>query len=88
MSTYSAYFGFKSEPFTSEISAKNLLKLPSMIAVKERFDYVMNGGVFVFLVEMEHEKEHVKLGNISIYPISLWHVGSENEVWEGLTESA
>lgn len=47
MSNYSAFFGFKSEPFSSEISAKNLLKLPSMVSVKERFDYVMSGGVFV-----------------------------------------
>lgn len=52
MSTYCAYFGFKSEPFTSEISAKNLLKLPSMVSVKERFDYVMNGGVFVITGEV------------------------------------
>ncbi len=46
MSIYCNYFGFKYEPFTAEISSKNLLKLPSMVAVKERFDYVMNGGVF------------------------------------------
>ncbi len=52
MSTYCAYFGFKSEPFTSEISAKNLLKLPSMVSVKERFDYVMSGGVFVITGEV------------------------------------
>ena len=47
MSNYSAYFGFKSEPFSSEIGAKNILKLPAMVSVKERFDYVMNGGIFV-----------------------------------------
>lgn len=52
MSTYCAYFGFKSEPFTSEISAKNLLKLPSMVSVKERFDYVMSGGVLVVTGEV------------------------------------
>ena len=52
MSAYCAYFGFKSEPFTSEISAKNLLKLPSMVSVKERFDYVMSGGVFVITGEV------------------------------------
>jgi type II secretory pathway predicted ATPase ExeA len=52
MSIYSAYFGFKAEPFTSEISAKNLLKLPSMVSVKERFDYVMSGGVFVVTGEV------------------------------------
>ena len=52
MSTYCNYFGFKSEPFTSEIAAKSLLKLPSMVSVKERFDYVMNGGVFVVTGEV------------------------------------
>lgn len=44
---YAEYFGFKEEPFTSDISAKNLLKLPNMVLVKERFDYVLKGGVFV-----------------------------------------
>jgi general secretion pathway protein A len=52
MSSYSAYFGFKSEPFSSEIGAKNLLKLPSMVSVKERFDYVMSGGVFLITGEV------------------------------------
>lgn len=52
MSLYCSFFGFKNEPFTAEISAKNLLKLPSMIAVKERFDYVMNGGVFLVTGEV------------------------------------
>ena len=52
MSAYCAYFGFKAEPFSSEISSKNLLKLPSMVSVKERFDYVMGGGVFVVTGEV------------------------------------
>ncbi len=52
MSAYSAYFGFKSVPFSSEIGTKNILKLPSMISVKERFDYVMNGGIFVITGEV------------------------------------
>lgn len=52
MSSHCAYFGFKSEPFSSEIGAKNLLKLPSMVSVKERFDYVMNGGVFIITGEV------------------------------------
>ena len=52
MSTYCAYFGFKTDPFSSEISSKNLLKLPSMVAVKERFDYVMSGGVFILTGEV------------------------------------
>jgi type II secretory pathway predicted ATPase ExeA len=49
---YSEYFGFKEEPFTSDINAKNLLKLPSMVQVKERFDYVLKGGVFVITGEV------------------------------------
>ena len=52
MSTYCAYYGFKAEPFTSEISAKNLLKLASMVSVKERFDYVTNGGILVVTGEV------------------------------------
>lgn len=52
MSSYNAYFGFKTEPFSSEIASKNLLKLPSMVSVKERFDYVMNGGVFIITGEV------------------------------------
>lgn len=52
MNHYCAYFGFKSEPFTSEIGAKQLLKLPSMVSVKERFDYIMNGGILVITGEV------------------------------------
>ena len=52
MSAYSGYFGFKSEPFSSEISSKNLLKLPSMVSVKERFEYVINGGILVVTGEV------------------------------------
>jgi general secretion pathway protein A len=52
MSSYNAYFGFKTEPFSSEIASKHLLKLPSMVSVKERFDYVMNGGVFIITGEV------------------------------------
>lgn len=47
MNIYCTYFGFKYEPFTAEISVKNLIKLPAMVSVKERFDYVMTGGVFI-----------------------------------------
>lgn len=52
MSVVNAYFGFKLEPFSSEVSAKQLLKLPSMVAVKERFDYVSGGGVLVITGEV------------------------------------
>lgn len=49
---YCVFFGLKTEPFSSEINSKNLLKLPSMTSVKERFDYVMNGGVFIITGEV------------------------------------
>ena len=52
MNPYCIFFGFKTEPFTCEIAAKNLLKMPSMVSVKERFDYVMNGGVLVITGEV------------------------------------
>ena len=52
MSQYGRYFGFKSPPFSAEISTKDLLKLPSMTAVKERFDYVTQGGIFVLTGEV------------------------------------
>ena len=50
--SYSEFFGFKNEPFTSEINPKNLLKLPSMVSVKERFEYVLNGGVLIVTGEV------------------------------------
>lgn len=49
---YKNYFGFKCEPFTSDINTKDLLKLPSMTSVKERFDYIMSGGVLVVTGEV------------------------------------
>ena len=51
--THKAYFGFKSEPFAKDIATKDLLKLPSMIGVKERFDYCLSlGGVMVIFGEV------------------------------------
>lgn len=48
MSNYKVYFGFKKEPFDNAIASKDLLKLPSMVAVKERLDYTSNiNGVMV-----------------------------------------
>jgi type II secretory pathway predicted ATPase ExeA len=49
MSNYKIYFGFKDEPFSNNIKPKFLLKLPSMLAVKQRFDYVsdINGVMLI-----------------------------------------
>lgn len=47
------HFGFKSEPFAKDIATKDLLKLPSMIGVKERLDYCLNlGGVLAIFGEV------------------------------------
>lgn len=51
--THKTYFGFKTEPFGKDIATKDLLKLPSMIGVKERFDYCLNlGGVMAVFGEV------------------------------------
>ena len=48
MTKYLEYYGFKTEPFTSNIATKNLLKLPDMLGVKERLDYALNlGGIML-----------------------------------------
>ena len=46
---YNAYFGFKKQPFAKDIKPQNLLKLPGMLAVKQRLDYVasVNGMMVV-----------------------------------------
>jgi general secretion pathway protein A len=46
MSNYRSFFGFKREVFSSDLEPNQLLKLPGMIAAKERIDYVTQiGGV-------------------------------------------
>ena len=51
--THRVHFGFKSEPFTNEIQTKDLLKLPNMVGVKERFDYCLKlGGVMTVTGEV------------------------------------
>lgn len=51
--TYKPFFGLKNEPFASDIATKDLLKLPSMVGVKERVDYVMSiGGTLVVTGEV------------------------------------
>lgn len=45
---YTEYFGMKKEPFTSDISTKDILQMPGTLAVKQRMDYVIkSGGVMV-----------------------------------------
>jgi type II secretory pathway predicted ATPase ExeA len=51
--SHKAYFGFKSEPFAKDVATKDLLKLPSMVGVKERLDYCLSlGGVMALFGEV------------------------------------
>lgn len=51
--THKTYFGFTKEPFAKDVATKDLLKLPSMIGIKERFDYCVNlGGVMAIFGEV------------------------------------
>jgi general secretion pathway protein A len=51
--TYRAYFGLKTDPFATDVQTKDLLRLPGMLGVKERLDYVVSlGGVFVVTGEV------------------------------------
>ena len=50
---YRAYFGLKSDPFATDVATKDLLRLPGMLGVKERLDYVVSlGGVLVVTGEV------------------------------------
>lgn len=53
MSNYRSFFGFKREPFADDLEPANLLKLPGMIAAKERLDYALGlGGVMTLSGEV------------------------------------
>lgn len=53
MNKYNEYFGFKNEPFMNNLPAKKLLKLPGMVGVKERMDYIISlGGIMVVTGEV------------------------------------
>jgi general secretion pathway protein A len=41
---YRSFFGLKKQPFSADISLKDILKTPELIDVKERFDYVIGLG--------------------------------------------
>jgi general secretion pathway protein A len=47
--TYRTFFGFRKEPFGSEIPLKEILQTPELIAAKERFDYTLRLGAMGLL---------------------------------------
>jgi len=67
-STYRAYFGLKTDPFATDISTKDLLRLPGMVGVKDRLDYVVNlGGILVVTGEVGSGKSTSLRWSLSNY---------------------
>ena len=65
---HKTYFGFKSEPFSKEVATKDLLKMPSMVGVKERFDYCLSlGGVMAIFGEVGSGKSTAIRWTLSHY---------------------
>ena len=72
---YRAYFGLKSDPFASDVATKDLLRLPGMLGVKERIDYVVSlGGVLVVTGEVGAGKSTSLRWSLSHYHPSEVHV--------------
>jgi len=68
MSQYMEFFGFKSEPFPVQVSAKNLLKLSGTAGVKERLDYTLNiGGIMLVTGEVGSGKSTAMRWALSHY---------------------
>ncbi len=87
MNKYNQYFGFKSEPFMNNLPAKDLLKLPDMVGVKERMSYVLNlGGVMVVTGEVGSGKSSSLRWSIShLHPsevLVLNIIGSSGSIIE------
>jgi general secretion pathway protein A len=47
--SYRTFFGLTREPFGSELSLKEILQTPDLLAVKERFDYAVNLGAMALV---------------------------------------
>jgi type II secretory pathway predicted ATPase ExeA len=47
--SYRAFFGFKKEPFGSDLQINEILQTPELIAVKERFDYTLRIGAIALV---------------------------------------
>ena len=47
--SYRAFFGFKKEPFGSDLTLNEILKTPELMAVKERFDYTLRIGAIALV---------------------------------------
>jgi len=53
MNSYRPFFGFTREPFSTDLSLKDIMKTPELVAVCSRFDYAVSlGGVGVITGEI------------------------------------
>ena len=65
---YREYFGFKTEPFPEDTPPSKLLKLPDMVGVKERMDYILNlGSIMVVTGEVGSGKSTAVRWSLSQY---------------------
>ena len=46
---YRTFFGFKKEPFGSDLDLEEILKTPELLSVKERFDYALRIGAMALV---------------------------------------
>ena len=46
---YRTFFGFKKEPYGTDLELSEILKTPDLIAVKERFDYALRIGAMALV---------------------------------------
>jgi len=47
--SYRTFFGFKKEPFGSDLEMNEILKTPELLAVKERFNYALRIGAIALV---------------------------------------
>ena len=47
--SYRTFFGFKKEPYGSDLDLNEILKTPELLAVKERFDYTLRIGAMALV---------------------------------------
>jgi general secretion pathway protein A len=47
--SYRTFFGFKKEPYGSDLELSEILKTPELVAVKERFDYALRIGAMALV---------------------------------------
>lgn len=89
---YTEYFGMKKDPFTNNLSVKDLIKLPGTLSVKERIDYLLKiGGVMVITGDVGTGKSTSLRWALSNYhPSEIYslyvtaNTGSTNELYKQL----